>query len=118
MHSSFSHIGPGYSFSGKRAQVMAKRLAYLKKHGSAWLLEGKPPPAPGYPQFEKAEQRTSHNPRSTMKDAERQAQRDAVAECTAEGMSQAETAKVIGKSKSRVQKIWAEIVADMGWQAR
>ena len=116
MHSSFSHIGPGYAFGGKRAQVMAKRLAYLKKHGSAWLLRGEAPPAPGYPQMEQVKA-ADHNPRTTMTAEERAFQRAQVAECTAEGMSQAQTAKVIGKSKSRVQKIWAEIVAEMGWQA-
>lgn len=96
---------------------MAKRLAYLRKHGSKWLLEGKPPPAPGYPQFERVNPAAKHNPRATMTPEERAFQRAQVSECTAEGMSQAETAKVIGKSKSRVQKIWAEIVAEMGWQA-
>jgi hypothetical protein len=39
----------GYAFGGKRAQLLAARLDYVRRHGSHFLFRNEPPPAPGWP---------------------------------------------------------------------
>jgi hypothetical protein len=39
----------GYVFETDKAQLIARRLAYIEKHGCAFLFDNKPPPAPGWP---------------------------------------------------------------------
>jgi hypothetical protein len=39
----------GYSIETDKGVLIARRLAYIAKHGCRFLFENKPPPAPGYP---------------------------------------------------------------------
>lgn len=34
---------------GERADLIARRLAYIEQHGARFLFENRPPPVPGYP---------------------------------------------------------------------
>jgi hypothetical protein len=46
----FSHdSGIGYTFGGARTEFLARRLAYIQKHGASFLFNNTPPPVPGYP---------------------------------------------------------------------
>lgn len=48
--------GVGYNFgAGEKAELLSRRLAYIRKHGAEFLFSGDPPPAPGYPRGEKWE---------------------------------------------------------------
>lgn len=51
---------PGLKSGGTAPSTIAKhklfedRMAYIKRHGSAFLFRGDPPPAPGYPRAKNA----------------------------------------------------------------
>lgn len=113
--SSMSDRGAGYAFSGERAQLISRRLAYIARHGSAFLFNGSPPPAPGWPQMRPRKAAPKARPRVVP--AEVVEQRALLAELVAEGMTIRAAAAVLGKSQQRASQIWREIVAEMGAQA-
>lgn len=117
LHSSFSHIGPGYAFGGKRAEVMAKRLAYIRKHGSAWLLNGKAPPEPGWPALPTAPRARKAKHSRKPDPAKRAMQKAVIAEHVADGGTVKAAAALLGISQSHGSNLWREIVVDMGTQA-
>lgn len=44
-----SEVVNGYSFGGKRAVWLQRRLDYIRRHGARFLFNNEPPPAPGWP---------------------------------------------------------------------
>lgn len=114
LFSSFSEHGAGYAFSGERAQVIRKRIAYIEKHGAAFLFNNTPPPAPGWPVLVKAPkiQRERIVPGDVAE------QRAELAELVANGMTIKAAGALLGKSQQRASQIWRNIVREMGPQAR
>lgn len=111
---SFGKNGPGYAFSGERARILAKRLAYIEKHGSRFLFDNSPPPAPGWPAMTPRPEKGHSRKRVPDKLAQQKA---VIAEIVANGGFVKDAAPVLGIRKSRCGAIWREIVAEMGWQA-
>ncbi|XUU60662.1 hypothetical protein ACRAQ6_14050 [Erythrobacter sp. HA6-11] len=110
---SFSATGAGYAFSSERANLLERRLAYIQRHGAAFLFSNSPPPVPGYPRAKAVQPASFHRVSSTQTEW----QKAQIAELVAQGSSITAAAKAIGKSGSRGSQLWLAICADLGWQA-